>query len=154
MVTSPVTVRGREMPQMLLTTKGSCGKTEGYLYACRNPRALKGGKDCPERKNQSHKNQIGASRVECSTTKNHDLRTGLSPIEGSRRRHSEDCLQNSLWPLRISSYAVWFDKRTCRIHGPYESEQERARRASEDNIGVVEEKWRLYAKFSKCEFWI
>ncbi|GJV91638.1 putative reverse transcriptase domain-containing protein [Tanacetum coccineum] len=45
----------------------------------------------------------------------------LSPIEGSRRRHSEDCLQNSLWPLRISSYAVWFDKRTCRIHGPYES---------------------------------
>ncbi|GJV29653.1 hypothetical protein Tco_1386101 [Tanacetum coccineum] len=45
----------------------------------------------------------------------------LSPTEGSRRRHSEDCLQNSLWPLRISSYAVWFDKRTCCIHGPYES---------------------------------
>ncbi|GJZ40951.1 putative reverse transcriptase domain-containing protein, partial [Tanacetum coccineum] len=45
----------------------------------------------------------------------------LSPTEGSRRRHSEDCLQNSLRPLRISSYAVWFDKRTCRIHGPYES---------------------------------
>ncbi|GJT59598.1 putative reverse transcriptase domain-containing protein [Tanacetum coccineum] len=45
----------------------------------------------------------------------------LSPIEGSRRRHFEDCLQNSLRPLRISSYAVWFDKRTCRIHGPYES---------------------------------
>ncbi|GJS14352.1 putative reverse transcriptase domain-containing protein [Tanacetum coccineum] len=63
MVTSPVTVRGREMPQMLLTTKGSCGKTEGYLYACRNPRALKGGKDCPERKNQSHKNQIGVSCI-------------------------------------------------------------------------------------------
>ncbi|GKD61716.1 hypothetical protein Tco_1299225, partial [Tanacetum coccineum] len=45
----------------------------------------------------------------------------LSPTEGSRRRHSEDCLQNSLPSLRISSYAVWFDKRTCRIHGPYES---------------------------------
>ncbi|GKF83188.1 hypothetical protein Tco_0244844, partial [Tanacetum coccineum] len=37
-------------------------------------------------------------------------------------------------------YAVWFDKRTCRIHGPYESEQARARRASEDNIRVVEER--------------
>ncbi|GJW65906.1 putative reverse transcriptase domain-containing protein [Tanacetum coccineum] len=45
----------------------------------------------------------------------------LSSTEGSKRRHSEDCLQNSLWPLRISSYAIWFDKRTCRIHGPYES---------------------------------
>ncbi|GJS64448.1 putative reverse transcriptase domain-containing protein [Tanacetum coccineum] len=33
-------------------------------------------------------------------------RSRLSPIEGSRRRHSEDLLQNSLWPLRISSYAL------------------------------------------------
>ncbi|GJR34502.1 putative reverse transcriptase domain-containing protein [Tanacetum coccineum] len=60
-----------------------------------------------------------APRVECLLENRPKVR--LSPIEGSRRRHSEDCLQNSLWPLRISSYAVWFDKRTCRIHGPYES---------------------------------
>ncbi|GJT17081.1 putative reverse transcriptase domain-containing protein [Tanacetum coccineum] len=46
----------------------------------------------------------------------------LSPLRVfGEERHSEDCLQNSLWPLRISSYAVWFDKRTCCIHGPYES---------------------------------
>ncbi|GJY19385.1 putative reverse transcriptase domain-containing protein [Tanacetum coccineum] len=62
----------------------------------------------------------------------------------------EDCLQNSLWPLRISSYAVWFDKRTCRIHGPYESEHE-------EHLKIILEllkKEELYAKFSKCEFWI
>ncbi|GJT49355.1 putative reverse transcriptase domain-containing protein [Tanacetum coccineum] len=60
-------------------------------------------------------------RVECLLEDR--LKVRLSPTEGSRRRHSEDCLQNSLRPLRISSYAVWFDKRTCRIHGPYESVQ-------------------------------
>ncbi|GJZ79803.1 putative reverse transcriptase domain-containing protein, partial [Tanacetum coccineum] len=43
-----------------------------------------------------------------------------SPTEDSKRRHSEDCLQNSLWPLRISSYAVWFDKRTCCVYGPHD----------------------------------
>ncbi|GKF12751.1 hypothetical protein Tco_0050677 [Tanacetum coccineum] len=65
-------------------------------------------------------------------------------------RHSEDCLQNSLRPLRISSYAVWFDKRTSRIHGPYELEHE-------EHLKLILEllrKEELYAKFSKCEFWI
>nr|GEX27379.1 ATPase subunit 4, mitochondrial [Tanacetum cinerariifolium] len=28
---------------------------------------------------------------------------------------------NSLWTLRVSSYAIWFNERTDRIHGPYES---------------------------------
>ncbi|GKG09785.1 hypothetical protein Tco_0338531 [Tanacetum coccineum] len=32
--------------------------------------------------------------------------------------------------------------------------QERARRAFEDNIGVVEERGVVRKKFSKCEFWI
>ncbi|GJR23481.1 putative reverse transcriptase domain-containing protein, partial [Tanacetum coccineum] len=68
-------------------------------------------------------NHAPAPRVECLLENRPKVR--ISPIEGSRRRHSKDCLQNSLWPLRISSYAVWFDKRTCRIHGPYESDSER-----------------------------
>ncbi|GJT51554.1 putative reverse transcriptase domain-containing protein [Tanacetum coccineum] len=38
----------------------------------------------------------------------------LSSTEGSRRRHSEDCLQNSIWTLRIPGDAVWFNQRTCR----------------------------------------
>ncbi|GJZ17685.1 putative reverse transcriptase domain-containing protein [Tanacetum coccineum] len=42
----------------------------------------------------------------------------LSPTEGSRRRHSEDCLQNSLWPLRISSYAV------CTVPRSYDRYEE------------------------------
>ncbi|GJY76185.1 putative reverse transcriptase domain-containing protein [Tanacetum coccineum] len=89
-----------------------------------------------------------APRVECLLENRPKVR--LSPIESSRRRYSEDCLQNSLWPLRISSYAVWFDKRTCRIHGPYESEHE-------EHLKLILEllkKEELYAKFSKCEFWI
>ncbi|GJZ22753.1 putative reverse transcriptase domain-containing protein [Tanacetum coccineum] len=56
----------------------------------------------------------------------------------------------SLWPLRISSYAVWFDKRTCRIHGPYESEHKEHLK----QILELLKKEELYAKFSKCEFWI
>ncbi|GKF93038.1 hypothetical protein Tco_0279757, partial [Tanacetum coccineum] len=32
--------------------------------------------------------------------------------------------------------------------------QARVRRASEDNIGVVEERGVVCKKFSKCEFWI
>ncbi|GKB19850.1 putative reverse transcriptase domain-containing protein, partial [Tanacetum coccineum] len=40
-----------------------------------------------------------------------------------REEDIEDCLQNALrgGRIRISSYAIWFDKRTCRIHRPYES---------------------------------
>ncbi|GJX93643.1 hypothetical protein Tco_0348229 [Tanacetum coccineum] len=86
--------------------------------------------------------------VECLLENRPKVR--LSPTKGSRRRHSEDCLQNSLWPLRISSYAVWFDKRTCRIHGPYESEHEEHLK----QILELLKKEELYAKFSKCEFWI
>ncbi|GJS68535.1 putative reverse transcriptase domain-containing protein [Tanacetum coccineum] len=55
----------------------------------------------------------------------------LSPIEGSRRRHSEDCLQNSLWPLRISCSLIVFINDIFII--PREA---RARKASEDIIGV------------------
>ncbi|GJS05368.1 hypothetical protein Tco_0321876 [Tanacetum coccineum] len=57
----------------------------------------------------------------------------ISPIEGSRRGHSEDCLQNSIWTLRIPSDAVWFNQRTCRVYGPHEP-------TSEDNIGIVKER--------------
>ncbi|GJS28174.1 putative reverse transcriptase domain-containing protein [Tanacetum coccineum] len=52
-----------------------------------------------------------------------------------------DQLQGSSVYSKIDlSYALWFDERTCRIHGPYESE--------------LLKKEELYAKFSKCEFWI
>ncbi|GJX31485.1 putative reverse transcriptase domain-containing protein [Tanacetum coccineum] len=83
----------------------------------------------------------------------------LSPTEGSRRRHSEDCLQNSLWPLRISSYAVWFAERTAEIMDlmigyakPYLNKKEHEEHLKQ--ILELLKKEELYAKFSKCEFWI
>ncbi|GJW18824.1 reverse transcriptase domain-containing protein [Tanacetum coccineum] len=83
-------------------------------------------KDCPRLKNNkgNRGNQAGNDRAPAeggsSVLLENRPKVRISPIEGSRRRHFEDCLENSLWPLRISSYAVWFDKRTCRIHGPYD----------------------------------
>nr|GEV32432.1 putative reverse transcriptase domain-containing protein [Tanacetum cinerariifolium] len=58
--------------------------------------------------------------------------------------------RDALWALRISSDAFWFDKRTGGIYGPHESEHE-------EHLNLVLEllkKEELYAKFSKCEFWI
>nr|GEY36716.1 putative reverse transcriptase domain-containing protein [Tanacetum cinerariifolium] len=62
----------------------------------------------------------------------------------------KNSFQNSLWPLQISGYAIWFDERTCRIHGPHEPDHEEHLKA----ILELLEKEELYAKFSKCEFWI
>ncbi|GJW70078.1 hypothetical protein Tco_0126995 [Tanacetum coccineum] len=80
-----------------------------------------------------------------------DLRkSGYHPMRVQEETYPEDCPFITLWPLRISSYAVWFDKRTCRIHGPYESEHKEHLK----QILELLKKEELYAKFSKCEFWI
>ncbi|GJX80624.1 putative reverse transcriptase domain-containing protein, partial [Tanacetum coccineum] len=65
-----------------------------------------------------------------------DLRSELSPTEG-RKRHSEDCPSETRYAIRISSYA---------------NKQEH-----EEHLKLILEllkKEELYAKFSKCEFWI
>nr|GEZ87798.1 putative reverse transcriptase domain-containing protein [Tanacetum cinerariifolium] len=48
------------------------------------------------------------------------LTIGLSSVKGLRGRRSKNNIQNTLWTLRVSGYAIWFDKRTCSIHGPHE----------------------------------
>nr|GFA50024.1 putative reverse transcriptase domain-containing protein [Tanacetum cinerariifolium] len=54
-----------------------------------------------------------------------------------------DQLQGSSVYSKIDlSYAIWFDERTGRIHGPYESDSK------------LLKKEELYAKFFECEFWI
>ncbi|GJY58665.1 putative reverse transcriptase domain-containing protein [Tanacetum coccineum] len=67
----------------------------------------------------------------------------LSPASSTRRIYSEDGIQNLIWSLRVPSYAIWFDERTDSIYRSHES-------------GILEllKKEKLYAKFSKCEFWI
>nr|GFB28620.1 putative reverse transcriptase domain-containing protein [Tanacetum cinerariifolium] len=49
-----------------------------------------------------------------------DLRLGYHRLRVREENIPKNSFQNSLWPLRISGYAVWFDERTCRIHGPHE----------------------------------
>ncbi|GJS65943.1 hypothetical protein Tco_0680507 [Tanacetum coccineum] len=58
-----------------------------------------------KKKDGSLRFECHSPRVECLLENRSKVR--LSPIEGSRRRHSEYYLQNSLWPLRISSYLRW-----------------------------------------------
>nr|GEU36538.1 putative reverse transcriptase domain-containing protein [Tanacetum cinerariifolium] len=64
----------------------------------------------------------------------------LSPTESARTRRSKNSIQNSVWTLRVSGHAIRTDQRTCGIHRPHEPE--------------LLKKEELYAKFSKCEFWI
>ncbi|GJT25656.1 hypothetical protein Tco_0895593 [Tanacetum coccineum] len=37
----------------------------------------------------------------------------ISPAQSARSRHSKDGISNSVWPLRVPSYAIRTDKRTC-----------------------------------------
>ncbi|GJX48397.1 putative reverse transcriptase domain-containing protein [Tanacetum coccineum] len=65
-----------------------------------------------------------------------DLSSGYHQLRRTRTEHSKDGISNSVRSLRVPGYAVWTDKCTCGIHGPHEPRRE------------------VYAKFSKCEFWI
>ncbi|GJT42032.1 putative reverse transcriptase domain-containing protein [Tanacetum coccineum] len=65
-----------------------------------------------------------------------DLRSGYHQLRVREqtfpKRHSE----TRVWPLRVQGYAIRTDKRTC------------------GNFGELLKKEKLYAKYSKCEFWI
>ncbi|GJW93461.1 putative reverse transcriptase domain-containing protein [Tanacetum coccineum] len=63
--------------------------------------------------------------------------------------------QNSIWSLRVPSYAIWFNERIggiddILIYSKNKKEHE------EHHNAILEllKKEELYAKFSKCEFWI
>nr|GEV98495.1 hypothetical protein [Tanacetum cinerariifolium] len=60
----------------------------------------------------------------------------LSPTQSARIRYSKNGVPNSVWSLRVPSYAIRVNKRTYDFHGPHEPGD------------------KLYAKILKCEFWI
>ncbi|GJU54426.1 putative reverse transcriptase domain-containing protein [Tanacetum coccineum] len=96
----------------------------------------------------------------------------LSPTSSTGGRYSEDGIQNSIRSLRVPSYAIWFDERTGGIYGSHEPRvqtifghiHDRIYRGyphllkeHEEHLKAILEllkKEELYAKFSKCEFWI
>ncbi|GJU83868.1 hypothetical protein Tco_1291414 [Tanacetum coccineum] len=41
---------------------------------------------------------------------------------GVERRYFKNGVQNSVWSLRVSSYAIWHDERTSGIYGSHESQ--------------------------------
>ncbi|KAD6453924.1 hypothetical protein E3N88_08630 [Mikania micrantha] len=71
-----------------------------------------------------------------------DLKSGYHQLR--------DCIQNSVWTLRIFDYALRVNQCTSRIHGPNESDHEQHLKLILDLLA----KEKLYAKFSKCEFWL
>ncbi|GJT67658.1 putative reverse transcriptase domain-containing protein [Tanacetum coccineum] len=51
----------------------------------------------------SEERVIGATKTSSSSVYSKVTKLGISPTEGSRRRHSEDCLQNSLRPYEFQN---------------------------------------------------
>ncbi|GJV04288.1 putative reverse transcriptase domain-containing protein [Tanacetum coccineum] len=50
-----------------------------------------------------------------------EMKELLSSASSTLRRYSEDDIQNSIWSLRVPSYAIWFDECTDGIYGSHES---------------------------------
>ncbi|GJS77642.1 putative reverse transcriptase domain-containing protein [Tanacetum coccineum] len=70
----------------------------------------------------------------------------LSSALSTGRGYSKNGIPNSIWSLQVPSYAIWIDERTNDN-----------KKEHEEHLKAVLEllkKEKLYAKFSKCEFWI
>ncbi|GJU52598.1 putative reverse transcriptase domain-containing protein [Tanacetum coccineum] len=83
-----------------------------------------------------------------------EMKELLSPASSTGRGYSKNGIPNLIWSLRVPSYAIWLDECTSGIYGPHEL---RNKKEHEEYLKAVLEllkKEKLYAKFSKCEFWI
>nr|GEZ12259.1 hypothetical protein [Tanacetum cinerariifolium] len=99
----------------------------------------------------------------------------LSPTPSARTRYSKDSISNSIWSLRIPSYAIWaknapavFMDLMNRVCKPYLDKfvivfiddiliYSKDKKEHEEHLKAILEFLKvekLYAKFSKCEFWI
>ncbi|GJR90099.1 putative reverse transcriptase domain-containing protein [Tanacetum coccineum] len=74
----------------------------------------------------------------------------VSPVEGSRRRHSQDC-HSGLDTSTMNPSRLLVDNAPASVHRPYEPKEHEEHLRQ---ILKLLKKEELYAKFSKCEFWI
>nr|GFB37725.1 hypothetical protein [Tanacetum cinerariifolium] len=79
-----------------------------------------------------------------------DLRSGYHQLRVREEDIPKTAFRTRYGRYEFQDFAIWFDERTGRIHGPYESEHEEHLR----QILKLLKKEELYAKFSKYEFWI
>lgn len=49
-----------------------------------------------------------------------DLKLGYHLNKGERGRYAKNEFSNSVWTLRVHSYALWSDECSCYIHGLHE----------------------------------
>nr|GEY64503.1 hypothetical protein [Tanacetum cinerariifolium] len=107
-----------------------------------------------------------------------DLIPGAAPVARAPyqwHRYSKDGIPNSVWSLRVPSYAIWANERTCGFHDLMNrvckhyldkfvivfiddiliySKDEKEHEEHLNTILKLLKEEKLYAKFSKCEFWI
>ncbi|GJR43493.1 putative reverse transcriptase domain-containing protein [Tanacetum coccineum] len=95
----------------------------------------------------------------------------LSPASSTGRGYSKNGIPNSVWSIRVPSYAIWLDERTRDIYGSHEPRVQaildkfvivfiddiliysKNKKEHEEYLKAVLEllkKEKLYAKFSKC----
>ncbi|GJR51050.1 putative reverse transcriptase domain-containing protein [Tanacetum coccineum] len=81
-----------------------------------------------------------------------NLRSGYHQLEVREEDIPKNCLsrRTRLWPYTNIKLCLWFDNRTCCIHDLMNPEHEEHLK----QILELLKKEELYAKFSKCEFWI
>ena len=100
---------------------------------------------------------------------------GVPSGEGERRGCGENRVPDSLWALRVRDDSIWARQCTCNVYGlmsrvcrpmldrsvivfiddilVYSKTREHHKDHLRENLGVL--RWeQLYAKFSKCEFWL